>query len=231
MEVPVTIDQIASALVYLLCAFAVFLVGKWTYDKLHPRFVLSEELLVRDNLALALAIVFVMNPFWIRTAALIGNIALPMEIPATDWRAAREALAAWTERADMMIMTEELGAIYFLGRSDVRFSPSKLGELRRDQQHEFGIDHRTGRPVISTPESVEQLIECFPQGFVVGPIEHWGNPILISDEIQTILRRHAEPIQVPERSYLYAWGWKRESTSTQPAYCLNLMRFSGRQPR
>ena len=52
-----TIDQIASALVYLLCAFAVFLVGKWAYDKLHPRFVLREELLVRDNLALALAIV------------------------------------------------------------------------------------------------------------------------------------------------------------------------------
>ncbi len=52
-----TIDQVASALVYLLCAFAVFLVGKWTYDKLHPRFVLREELLVRDNLALALAIV------------------------------------------------------------------------------------------------------------------------------------------------------------------------------
>ncbi len=52
-----TIDQVSSALVYLLCAFAVFLVGKWTYDKLHPRFVLREELLVRDNLALALAVV------------------------------------------------------------------------------------------------------------------------------------------------------------------------------
>ena len=53
----VTIDQVVSALVYLLCAFAVFLVGKWIYDKLHPRFVLREELLVRDNLALALAMV------------------------------------------------------------------------------------------------------------------------------------------------------------------------------
>ena len=179
--------------------------------------------------ALALAIVFVMNPFWIRTAALIGNIALPMEIPATDWRAAREALAPWTTDADIMITTEELGAIYFLGRSDVRFSPSKLKELPADQRKEFGIDFRTGRPIITKPESVEQLMECFERGFVVGPIEHWGSPILISEAVQAVLTRHAKPIEVPRESHLYAWGWARERRETKPDYCADLSRFSGRQ--
>lgn len=107
--------------------------------------------------------VILMNPFWLRSAAMIRNVALPGEIPTTDWRAARNALAWWTENADIMITTEELGAIYFLGRSDVRYSPSKLGEIAsRGQGFEFGIDWRTGRPVISKPESVERLIECFP---------------------------------------------------------------------
>lgn len=183
------------------------------------------------GMVVALVIVILANPFWLRTATVIGNVVLLGETPVTGWRLARDALASWIADADIMITTEELGAIYFLGRSDIRFSPSKLDEIPWDQRFEFGIDHRTGRPIITKPESVEQLIECFPQDFVVGPIEHWGNPILISDEIQTILRRHAEPIEVPERSYLYAWGWKRESTSTQSAYCSNLMRFSGRQPR
>ena len=88
----------------------------------------------------------------------------------TDWRAARTALAPWTKGADVMITTEELGAIYFLGRSDVRFSRSKFGELRPDQKFEFGIDQRTGRPIISRPESVELLIRCFSKGFIVGPL-------------------------------------------------------------
>jgi 4-amino-4-deoxy-L-arabinose transferase-like glycosyltransferase len=178
---------------------------------------------------LILAIVLIMNPFWIRTAALIGNVALPMEIPATDWRTAREALAPWTRDAGIMITTEELGAIFFLGRSDVRFSPSKLQELPPDQQREFGIDFRTGRPIITTPSSVEKLIDCFPQGFIVGPIENWGDPILISEEIQAVLERRAEPIEVPQQSYLYAWGWNREPVSTEPAYCSDLKQFSGRQ--
>ncbi len=178
----------------------------------------------------ALVIVFLGNAFWLRTAAVIGNVALPGEEPATDWRIARDALASWVADADIMITTEELGAIYFLGRSDIRFSPSKLGEIPLDQRFEFGIDHRTGRPIITKPESVERLIECFPRGFVVGPIKHWGDPVLIGDEIQAILKRHAaEPIEVPKRSYLYAWGWKRQPASIQPPHCSNLMHFSGRK--
>ena len=100
---------------------------------------------------------------------MIANVAMPTEVPTTDWRAARKILAPWVSRVDIMITTEELGAIYFLGRSDVRLSPSKLRELARDQRKEFGIDYRVGRPVISKPESVEKLIECFRTGLIVGP--------------------------------------------------------------
>jgi hypothetical protein len=40
---------------------------------------------------------------------------------------------------------------------------------------EFGIDLRTGHPIITQPESLERLIECF----FVGPIEHWANPTFV----------------------------------------------------
>jgi 4-amino-4-deoxy-L-arabinose transferase-like glycosyltransferase len=177
---------------------------------------------------LAILVVFLMNPFWLRSATIIGNVALPSETPATDWRAAREALASWTTGADIMITTEELGAIYFLGRSDVRFSPSKLTEIPPHQQFEFGIDHRVGRPIITKPESVERLIGCFRSGIVVGPIEHWGSPILISAAVQSVLRRYAQPIEVPKDSYLYAWGWEREPGEARPDDCSDLDRFSPR---
>ena len=187
--------------------------------------------IVTAGIYLAIAIVVVTNPFWLRTAAMIGNVALPFETPTTDWRAAREALAPRTTNADIMITTEELGAIYFLGRSDVRFSPSKFEELRGDERKEFGLDYRTGRPVISTPESLEQLIECFPRGLIVGPIEDWGSPILINKAVQAILLEHAEPIEVPKESYLYAWGWERETPEITSDYCSDLSRFSGREMR
>jgi hypothetical protein len=128
-----------------------------------------------------------------------------------------------------MITTEELGAIYFLGRSDVAFNPSKLQELAPDQIKEFGIDYRTGRPIISKPESLEQLIKCFQSGFIAGPTKNWGDPIRFSEEVQSLVTRHARLIEVPKESHLFAWGWVHEARETIPGYCSDLSRFSGRQ--
>lgn len=177
------------------------------------------------------ATVVLANPFWLRTSAMIADVALPMETPMTDWRAAQAALAPWTDEAGILITTEELGAMYFLGRSDVRFSRSKFGELRENQKFEFGIDQRTGRPIISRPESVELLIQCFPKGFVVGPSADWGSPILIDAEIQAVIRAHAQPIAVPKTSHLFAWGWDRPAEAVKPAACATLPKSLGRNPR
>ena len=181
---------------------------------------------VTAGVVLIAAMIVLTNPFWLRTATMIGNITIPGDTPNTNWPVARDALAPWTESADIVITTEELGAIYFLGRSDVRFSVSKYDELLGDEQKEFGIDYRTGRPIISTPESMEMLVECFDSGLVTGPIEHWGDPILISEEIQKIIVEHAEPVEVPGKSYLYAWGWDRPAGGVKPQHCSDLSRFS-----
>jgi uncharacterized membrane protein YjfL (UPF0719 family) len=51
------IDILVSGLVYLGAVLVLFLLGKVLYDKLHPSFVLREELFERDNFALSLAMV------------------------------------------------------------------------------------------------------------------------------------------------------------------------------
>ena len=174
-----------------------------------------------------LATVVLINPFWLRTATVIAGIDLPTETPTENWRAAREALASWVADADIMITTEELGAIYFLGRADVAYNPSKFQELPPDRKFEFGIDPRTGRPVISKPESLERLIDCFQRGFVVGPIREWRSPIGITEEAEAVLLRRATPIEVPENSNLFAWGWAHEPRDKRPGECAELNRFSG----
>lgn len=52
-----TLDQIVSSLVYLIAVFIIFFLGKFIFDKMHPRFRLKEELVEKDNLALALAVI------------------------------------------------------------------------------------------------------------------------------------------------------------------------------
>lgn len=50
-------DQVVTALIYLVAVFFLFFIGKFAYDKINRRFVLQEELLQKDNFAVAIAVV------------------------------------------------------------------------------------------------------------------------------------------------------------------------------
>lgn len=52
-----SLDQFVSGLVYLGSAFMLFFFGKWAYSALHRNYALNEELLERDNFALALVMI------------------------------------------------------------------------------------------------------------------------------------------------------------------------------
>ncbi len=51
-----TLDQIISAFVYLGGVVIIFALGKFIFDKINPRFNLREELVEKDNFAVALAV-------------------------------------------------------------------------------------------------------------------------------------------------------------------------------
>ncbi|NUM73774.1 DUF350 domain-containing protein [candidate division KSB1 bacterium] len=52
-----SLDQFVSGLIYLGSAFVLFFLGKWAYGALHRNYALHEELLERDNFALALVMI------------------------------------------------------------------------------------------------------------------------------------------------------------------------------
>jgi hypothetical protein len=166
------------------------------------------------------------NPAWVRTAMLLADVTVPPEQPRANWPLARESLAPWLERADIVVTTEELGHLYFLGRYDVRFSPSKLGELHKSEQREFGIDFRTGRPVIGSRETLERILACYPVGIIVGPAAHWGRPELINGELAALITARARPLPLPPASHLRAYAWERAAGATgQAASCAGLPSF------
>jgi uncharacterized membrane protein YjfL (UPF0719 family) len=68
-----TLDQIVSGLVYLIAVFVIFFLGKFIFDKINPKFKLKEELVEKDNLALALAVTgYYLGLIFVIGATLLG---------------------------------------------------------------------------------------------------------------------------------------------------------------
>ena len=208
------------AQVYLFVSFGIGLVvvapALWRFVRdlaaqLAERFGSRARPLARPlgNLLVAGAVAFLLlaNPAWLRSTLLLTNVTIPPEEPKANWPVAYATLLPYLETVDVVITTEELGALYFLGRFDVRFSPSKLPELMPDERHEFGRDFRTGRPVIAENASVRRLVACYRSGLVVGPRRHLGMDILINRGLEAYLRSEMQTIELPRNSRLYAFTW------------------------
>ena len=73
-----SIDQVVTALIYLVAVFFLFFVGKFIYDKLNRKFVLREELLQKDNFAVAIALV----GYYLGLVFAVGGVLMG---PSTYW--------------------------------------------------------------------------------------------------------------------------------------------------
>jgi hypothetical protein len=174
----------------------------------------------------ALAFLLLANPAWLRSATMIADIAVPPEQPRADWPRARAAVEPWIDSADIVVSSEELGTLYFLGRFDVRFSPSKLAELEPDQRHEFGIDYRTGRPVIGERATLQRVFDCYRTGIILGPSTHWGAAHLIDTNTLALIENATKPLQLPPRTQLRAQVWDHGAAWTRPTECAGLPEFA-----
>jgi len=165
------------------------------------------------------------NPFWLRTASFLGDFSIPPEQPPPNWPMVHDRLMPLVTQADVVVTTEELATLYFLGRYDVRFSPSKMNELPEEEQHEFGRDHRTGRPVITNEQSLLRIFACYPKGVILGPTASWNNPILISEHLADLIRANAEPVALPPASRIFAYAWDNPPSVPRRPECAGLPRF------
>jgi hypothetical protein len=140
-----------------------------------------------------------------RTLLLPFGIQLTPEGAPVDWEAARDTLQPRVDDASLVLTNDELAVLYYLGRFDVTVSGSRLSELA--DRREFSRDNRTGRPVVSSPESVELIMSCFPNGLLLTNTSKWRNPAQIDNQVADVIERHAEPIDVPRGSRIVAFAW------------------------
>jgi len=164
----------------------------------------------------AAAFVVLANPFWVRTAALLADIQIPPEKPSVYWNRAVEALKPWLARVDVVVTSEELGTLYYLGRYDVAFNLSKRNELPRDQRVDFGIDPRTGRPVIGSVAALEKLWRCKRSGLFISPERRWGRRTSVFPKAAAFIEARMRRIELPAESRVRAYVWERAKAAGDP---------------
>ena len=164
-------------------------------------------------LGLVLAQAVLANGTSIKSAAeLLGVDLLPD--PARAWASVRPQLEPWLD-ATVVVTTSELPALYYLGRHDLLVSRSRLEEL---QVAEFGLDRRTGRPVISTARSLELVMDCYPDGLIVTSAGAWRDPADLDAATADLITTRATPLAL-EDDRMLAFAWQRPPDAPRPAAC------------
>ncbi|MFQ5822598.1 MAG: DUF350 domain-containing protein [bacterium] len=129
-----TIDEVVTALVYLIAVFFIFFVGKFVYDKVNRKFVLREELLQKDNFALALAVI----GYYLGLVFAIGGILIG---PSSGW-------------VDDMIDILIYGAISIILLNLSSFINDKIIMYKFDNVKEIIQDRNVGTGVIEAANHI-----------------------------------------------------------------------------
>ena len=169
-------------------------------------------LLERALPAALLLFVLASNEAFIRAAGMIVGLERFMPVQNLPrWEAARADLEPWLEEADVVLTSSELEALFYLGRYDVLISRSRAAEI--DDYEEFGRDHRTGRPVISTVDSLERLIDCHADGLIVTPTRLWRASPHIGDPLADLILKRTTPLELPPEARVDAYVWDHPARS------------------
>jgi hypothetical protein len=174
---------------------------------------------------LALTVVFLLVVHKATATMLLVPLGrrVPDPAPKHDWTEARTRLAPDLESASVVLTGWELHTLYYLGRFDMTLSASRLSEIA--DPHEFGIDPRTGRPVISRADSVALVMDCFPDGLVVVNPEYWRDEEELNNEMANMIEARATPIELPGPLGMLAFRWRNASSEEPPAACATIPGF------
>jgi 4-amino-4-deoxy-L-arabinose transferase-like glycosyltransferase len=171
-------------------------------------------------LAVVLVFTTVANGALVRTAAaMFGFVIPPMQTPP-DWAAAKDPLAPWLADAGIVLTTDELSALYYLGRYDVLISRTRMGDYGGNWG-EFSIDPRTGRPVIGRAESLALIMDCSPTGLIVADAGRWRNPLQLDDAVADLVEARAEEVELSATA-IRAYVWRQPDGARRAQACADL---------
>ncbi len=136
----------------------------------------------------------------------------------TGWAAARK-LAPVIDSSAVFLASSALQALYYFNRVDYGLAATDL-QLPSGVQGEFSRSIVYGRPVVSTAQSLEQILECYPSGLVLVEKYHWRKRWAVTPDAADFLTRHTDSLALPPAWRMLAFRWQHGAQRRRPADCL-----------
>lgn len=152
------------------------------------------------------------NRAFLSSARLLGTHDSSMSVPGMvgtlSWSSARSMLDPMVAAADVVVTSDALKAIYYLGRADYEISRTHLFGRGRVRP-EFSLDGPTGLPVISEPSSLSRLMNCYDTGLIVIERVAFGVSGYVPDEVARFISEKAESTELPPEWGLLVFRWNQ----------------------
>ncbi|UWQ21571.1 hypothetical protein [Jannaschia sp. W003] len=137
-----------------------------------------------------------------------------------QWEAATEMAAPWLERGAVVVTTEEMLAVQWLGDFDVALNRPRFSEMEFSLgpgTRPYAADFRTGRPIVATVEELRPLVACRPVGIVVA-----NAPWIDGADARRLGRIAAEEgaeVTATAQGHMSLLGWSRAAGARTGAGC------------
>jgi len=132
----------------------------------------------------------------------LGMNERPWMHSQTRWDDAAPLLSPLVTDASVVISSHEFAPLYYLGRADVGLSATRLGS-----REEFAVFPKLSRPEISSPESLQRLVNCYQDGIVIVESHQWGHPALVPPDAAEFIGTNLEEVHLPQRLGVRAFRW------------------------
>lgn len=126
---------------------------------------------------------------------------------SAEWQALPAAVEPWLQDAEAVLTSNELAALWWLGRAEYLVHASRLSELTPGALE--GFDPRTGLPVIATEASIAGAIACHRSGLIVLDWREHG-PAGVSDALRARIAALATAVPTPGFDDLQVYRWQHE---------------------
>lgn len=128
------------------------------------------------------------------------------------------------QKDGLFISTDSVRTLYYLQDYDLLLNKTELSDAGKK---EFSYDKRTGKHDISTGQSVEQVVKCYPRGSLIVSVARWRNAN-VPDDAADAVERLMKPVALPPELRMQGYVWDHEAE--QSPTCDRLHTLIGEKP-
>ncbi|HET7585015.1 MAG TPA: hypothetical protein VFK13_08910 [Gemmatimonadaceae bacterium] len=134
--------------------------------------------------------------------------------PSLSWRHFAPTLRAEADSVRTVVSTEDLEALYYVGRLDYVLDRDHL--YQGGAHPEFTVDRKIGVPMISDTTSIRQLMACEPSGVIIAMRWAMQTAYKVPPATAAMIRSEMREVPLPPESGLVAFRWDSTHAANAP---------------